>query len=70
MQRANETVQDNGKREAEAIWDPISSRNVFWAEVVAQLVEWWLPTPEVRSPNPVVGIFLYKTLYRIFLNLK
>ena len=32
------------------------------AVVVAQLVEWSLPTPEVRSSKPVIG----KLLYRIF----
>ena len=28
-----------------------------WAVVVAQLVEWSLPIPEVRGSNPVIGIF-------------
>ena len=31
------------------------------AVVVAQLAEWSLPRPEVRSSNPVVGEFLYRT---------
>ena len=33
----------------------------FWAVVVAQLVEWSLPTPEVRGSNPVIGknLFVY-----------
>ena len=29
----------------------------FWAVVVAQLVEQFLPTPEVRGSNPVIGKF-------------
>ena len=29
-----------------------------WAVVVAQLVEWSLPTPEVRSSNPIIGKIL------------
>ena len=29
------------------------------AVVVAQLVEWSLPTPEVRGSNPVIGKYLY-----------
>ena len=31
------------------------------AVVVAQLVEWSLPIPEVRSSNPVIGknLFIY-----------
>ena len=32
-----------------------------WAVVVAQLVEWSLPTPEVRCSNPVNGRLLYRT---------
>ena len=32
-----------------------------WAVVVAQLVEWLLPIPEVCSSNPVIGKLLYKT---------
>ena len=28
-----------------------------WAVVVAQLVEWLLPIPEVRGSNPVIGNF-------------
>ena len=31
----------------------------IWAVVVAQLVEWSLPIPEVRSLNPVIGKNLY-----------
>ena len=33
----------------------------FWTVVVAQLVEWLLPIPEVRSLNPVIGknLFVY-----------
>ena len=30
-----------------------------WAVVVAQLVEWSIPIPEVRSSNPVIGKKLY-----------
>ena len=35
----------------------------IWAVVVAQLVEWLLPIPEVRSSNPVIGnnLFIYWT---------
>ena len=29
--------------------------------VVAQLVEWLLPKPEVRGLNPVIGKLLYRT---------
>ena len=32
------------------------------AVVVAQLVEWSLPTPEVSDSNPVMGKLLYQTL--------
>ena len=32
-----------------------------WAVVVAQLVEWSIPIPEVRSSNPVIGKKLYWT---------
>ena len=32
------------------------------AVVVAQLVEWSLPTPEVSDLNPVMGKLLYQTL--------
>ena len=39
----------------------------FWAVVLAQLVEQSLPTPEVRSSNPVIGkiywTFVYCQLY-------
>ena len=28
---------------------------------MAQLVEWSLPTPEIRSLNPVIGKLLYRT---------
>ena len=36
-----------------------------WAAVVAQLVERSLPTPEVRSSNPVIGklLYRYRTLF-------
>ena len=30
-----------------------------WAVVVAQLVEWSLPIPEVRGSNPVIGKNLF-----------
>ena len=35
----------------------------WWAVVVAQLVEWSLPIPEVRGSNPVIGknLFIYWT---------
>ena len=34
---------------------------IYWAVVVAQLVEWSLPIPEVRGSNPVLGknLFIY-----------
>ena len=32
---------------------------VVVVEVVAQLVEWSLPIPEVRSLNPIIGKNLY-----------
>ena len=34
---------------------------INWAVVVAQLVEWSLPIPEVRGSNPVIGksLFIY-----------
>ena len=34
----------------------------LWAVVVAQLVEWLLPTPDVSGSNPVIG----KNLFGIF----
>ena len=36
------------------------SSNIWkeWAAVVAQMVEWSLPTPEVRGSNPVIGEIL------------
>ena len=35
-----------------------------WEVVVVQLVEWSLPTPEVRGSNPVIGkIYMYCQLY-------
>ena len=35
--------------------------SITLAVVVAQLVEWSLPTPEVRGLNPVIGNLLYRT---------
>ena len=29
--------------------------------VVAQLVDWLLPTPEIRGSDPVIGKLLYRT---------
>ena len=46
-------------------FDPIVGRKSFLligdsrAMVVAQLVEWLLPTPEVHGSNPVIGKNLY-----------
>ena len=35
------------------------------AEVVAQLVEWSLPTPEIHGTNPVIGnYFLLSTVFK------
>ena len=36
---------------------------VYWAVVVAQLVERSLPIPEVRGSNPVIGKNLFIYLY-------
>ena len=36
-----------------------SVASIVWAVVVAQLVERLLPTPEVRSSNPVIGKKIY-----------
>ena len=33
-------------------------RVVIRAVVVAQLVEWWLPTTEIGGSNPVIGNFI------------
>ena len=33
--------------------------NINWAVVVAQLVEQFLPVPEVRGSNPVIGKNLF-----------
>ena len=38
-----------------------------WAVVVAQLVEWWLPIPDVRSSNPVISKNLYWTFTGIYI---
>ena len=35
---------------------------VHWVVVVAQLVKWSLPTPEVRGSNPVIGKNLYRPI--------
>ena len=35
------------------------------AVVVAQLVERSLPTPEIRSSNPVTGVLLYRTFDKL-----
>ena len=35
--------------------------SIGWAVVVAQLVEWSLPTPEVRCSKPVIGKLLSRT---------
>ena len=37
--------------------DRPKSQTCGWAVVVAQLVEWLLPIPEVRGSNPVIGNF-------------
>ena len=34
------------------------------AVVEAQLVEWSLPTPEIRSSNPDISNFIYYQLYK------
>ena len=34
-----------------------------WAVVVAQLVEWSIPIPEVRGSNPVIGKKLILNIY-------
>ena len=36
-----------------------------WEVVVAHMVEWLLPTPEVRSSNPVIGKLLKKELKKV-----
>ena len=35
----------------------------FWAVVVAKLVEWLLPTPEVCGSNPVIGEIYFEHCY-------
>ena len=40
----------------------ITKIRFWWKVAVPQLVEWSLPTPEVRSSNPVIGkIYIEKT---------
>ena len=38
------------------------------AVVVAQLVDWLLPIPEVRSSNPVIGKIYIEHLFTCFLS--
>ena len=43
----------------------ITKIRFWWKVAVPQLVEWSLPTPEVRSSNPVIGkIYIEKTKKR------
>ena len=42
-----------------------------WAVVVAQLVEWSLPTPEICSSNPVIRKFyLLLTIFKNVLKIR
>ena len=41
-------------------------RNSLWVVVVAQLVERWLPTPEVHGSNPAIGKFYSYIHYQLF----
>ena len=43
---------------------------IFWAVVVAQLVEWPLPIPEVRDSKPVIGKIYIEILFTINCNEK
>ena len=41
----------------------IGNNRANWAVVVAQLVEWSIPIPEVRGSNPVIGKKLILNIY-------
>ena len=53
------------------LWQLLSSKDLQlklqtilgWAVVVAQLVEWLLPTPEIPGLNPVIGNNVIYQLY-------
>ena len=48
----------------------VHQRNFLWTVVVTQLVERLLPTPEVRSSNPVNCKLLYRTFVHCQLHRK
>ena len=43
---------------------------VIGAVVVVQLVEWWLPTPEVNGSNPIICKFCTEHLFTVNCNEK
>ena len=36
-------------------WTVLAKVENFWEVVVAQQVEWSIPTPEIRDSNPTIG---------------
>ena len=51
--------------------EKVGIKTPSWTVVVAQLVLWLLPTPEIRGLNPVIGKFLFRTfVYRLSFVLK
>ena len=47
-------------------WFTVPTIQLRWAVVVAQLVEWSLLTPEVRSSNAIIGKIILKVYCQLF----